>query len=91
MTVSLDQAKAQLRVRHNDDDQFITDLVERAEAAIERYVGADVTTAADLDAAKVLLVEFWFYPDSKVDVDTDTGFPRAVVSLARPFRTPTLR
>lgn len=91
MTVSLDQAKAQLRVRHTDQNGYITDLIARAQTWIDRFVGEELDPQpADLDHASLILIEWWFYPDNKVELDETYNVPRAVVALALPFRTPTL-
>ncbi len=169
MTVSLTQAKAQLRVRHSEQDTYITDLIARAKAWVERFTAlvteetevedtftefgdyllltrspvvdlieiaytdtaGDPQTVADarlqggkvypptdgwpsildysnitatydagyggynptppeLDAAMLLLIEHWFYPDNDATLDEIHDVPCAVVSLAGPFRIPTV-
>lgn len=167
MTVTLAQAKDQLRVRHNDQNEYITSLIARAKAWVERYTatlvaaGAVVenftefgdyitlgrgplvsltsiayvdaagddetvddarpldgkiypplagwpsyaeytpivvtyeagytTTPEELDQAMLVLIEWWFCPDDKIEIDPIEQVPLAVVALARPFRLPTLR
>lgn len=44
----------------------------------------------DLEHAMLLLIENWYYPDNEAEIDEVTGFPVAVVSLAGPFRLPTV-
>ena len=89
--ITLEQAKDQLRVLHSDQDDFISDLIARALATIMRLTGDGFDEyAEDLDAAQLLLVEWWFYPDSDVELDEVYNLPRAVVALAVPYRTPTV-
>lgn len=49
MTVSLTQVKAQLRVTNSDSDTYITDLITRAKAWTERYIGQNIVAAAVTD------------------------------------------
>lgn len=89
--ITLEQAKDQLRVLSDDQDSFISDLMSRALATLQRLVGDNYDPySEDLDAAQLLLVEWWFYPDSDVELDEVYNLPRAVVALAVPYRTPTV-
>ena len=89
--ITLEQAKAQLRVLSSDQDDFITDLMNRALATLQRLTGENYDPySEDLDAAQVLLVEWWFYPDNDVELDEVYNLPRAVVALAVPYRDPTI-
>ena len=49
MTVTLTQAKAQLRVTHTDEDTYITDLIARARAWVERYIASPIAASAVID------------------------------------------
>jgi uncharacterized phiE125 gp8 family phage protein len=49
MTVTLTQAKAQLRVTHSDEDTYITDLIARAKAWVERYTAKNIAAAEVID------------------------------------------
>src|SRR5688500_14921323 len=49
MTVTLAQAKAQLRVTHNSEDTYIADLITRATAWLERYVAKPLTVTTVVD------------------------------------------
>jgi uncharacterized phiE125 gp8 family phage protein len=49
MTVSLTQVKAQLDIRDSDHDTFLTDLIARAKAWIERFIGENIVSAAVTD------------------------------------------
>ena len=91
MSVTLAEAKAQLRVRHDEQDDYITLLISAARAAIERYTGDNFDEALDdLKAAQLLYIEYLFYPPDKIDMDELTGWPLSVAALARPYRLPTL-
>jgi uncharacterized phiE125 gp8 family phage protein len=49
MTVTLTQAKAQLRVTHSDEDTYITDLIARAKAWVERYIAQPIAVSTVVD------------------------------------------
>ena len=87
MTVSLDLAKAHLRVLHDDEDNLILSYIDAAQAWIDRFCGENVDVyAAELDQAQLLLVGF-YYETRGIGDDV----PPAVHALAGPFRTPTIR
>jgi uncharacterized phage protein (predicted DNA packaging) len=90
LTLSL--IKQYLRVRHNDQDDLITDMIGRAQGWVSRYVGEEPDPRpTEMDTAAILLVQFYFYPDDKYDLDEWTDVPRAVVAQLRAYRTPTLQ
>lgn len=92
MSITLDEAKAHLRIRSDAHDAHITLLVSSADAALQRYAGDNHDpNAADLKAAQMLLVEQMFYPSENMETDEATGWPVAAAALAQPFRVPTLR
>jgi uncharacterized phiE125 gp8 family phage protein len=49
VTVTLTQAKAQLRVTHSGEDTYITDLIARAKAWVERYTAKNIAAAEVVD------------------------------------------
>lgn len=49
MTVTLTQAKAQLGLNHTDHDTYITDLITRAKAWVERYTAKNIAAAEVID------------------------------------------
>lgn len=91
MSVTLEQAKEHLRIRHDDQDVLISDQIMRSQSALIRLTGSGyVEDEPDLDAAQLLMIEWMFRPEDKVEIDPVYHLPRAVVALACPFRTPTL-
>lgn len=93
MSVSLELAKAHLRITHDDQDVLISSHIASADARIRRFVAnaeINIDAEADLVAAQLLLVEWLFDPEGKVEIDDIYKMPRAVVSLAQPHRTPTV-
>lgn len=91
MSIDLAAAKAYLRVIHGDDDAQITLLMNSALAALERYAGDNYdATAADIDAAHLLYLDYLYYPRDDVELDEVTGWPMAVAALMQQFRLPTL-
>ena len=92
MTITLEEAKAHLRIRHADHDAHIGLLVSSADAALQRYAGDNHDPDAfDLKAAQMLLVEQMYYPAGDIEIDEQTGWPVAAAALARPYRLPTVR
>jgi uncharacterized phiE125 gp8 family phage protein len=49
MTVTLTQVKAQLGVRHSDEDTYLGDLITRAKAWVERYSGQNIVSGEVID------------------------------------------
>ena len=91
MSVTLAEAKAQLRVRHDEQNDYISLLINAARSAIERYTGENFDEGLDdLKAAQLLYIEYLFYPPEKFEMDEATGWPLSVSALARPYRLPTL-
>ncbi len=91
MSISLTEAKAQLRIRHSEQDDYITLLASAATAAIARFIDPDLETFPDdLKAAELLLLEHLFYPADSIDTDEVTGWPLCVAALAWPYRLPTV-
>ncbi|QBX37226.1 phage gp6-like head-tail connector protein [Brevundimonas sp. S30B] len=90
--VSLEQAKANLRVTEANEDQFIRDLIEAAEAYIGRLTGRAFIDGEDhpseLRQAALLLIAMWFR--NRLPVNTGnlsvTELPFGVNALLAPFR-----
>jgi hypothetical protein len=92
MTVTLDQAKQQLHVLHEDDDAQLTSLIIWSTAEIVRFTGADYDAEApELNLAQIILIRWRYYPDEEVELDDIYHLPRAFVAVVSgSFRTPTL-
>jgi hypothetical protein len=89
--ITLELAKEHLRIRHDDQDTLITSHINSADQALRRFLGDEADAYADeLVAAELLLVEWFYRPEDKVDLDPIHQMPRAVVALAGPYRTPTV-
>lgn len=89
--ITLELAKEHLRVRHDDQDTLITSHIMSADQTLRRFLGDNADAYADeLVAAELLLVEWLFRPEDKVELDPVHQMPRAVVALAGPYRTPTV-
>lgn len=58
--ITLAEAKNTLRVEHNLDDDYISDLIKAAEAVILRETGKDAIDAYDLKAVQRLLVHDFY-------------------------------
>jgi len=91
MSVTLEQAKAHLRILNDHENDRIAGLVLQSQAMLMRLTGAGYDEEAeDLNAAQLLVIEWLFRPDERLVLDDIYKLPRAVVALAVPFRTPTL-
>ena len=91
MSVDLGRAKEHLRIRHDDQNDYITTLMASALAALQRYAGDNYDeNAADIDAAHLILVDHLFYPEKDYKIDPHTLWPLPVVALMKPFRNSTL-
>lgn len=93
MSVELALAKAHLRITSDDLDVLIQSHIASADAHIVRFVNddeLDIDEQPELIAAQLLLIEWLFDPEGKVEIDDIHGIPGAVVALAGPFRLPTV-
>lgn len=88
-SVSMELAKAHLRVRHTDEDALIGQYIATAKGWVDRYtgfvLGEDETYPQELIAAQLILIGFYYQHR-----DTNAEVPAAVEALAGPFRTPTV-
>jgi hypothetical protein len=106
LPVTLEQAKAHLRVVDSEDDSDIADKLLSAQAAVLNYLklssldslkaGSPANFPAGVDgavsAATLLLVGYLYRNrDTDVDREWEAGFlPRPVTALLYPLRDPTL-
>lgn len=89
--LTLDLVKTHLRIRHSDQDALLQSHITSADSQMRRFLGDDYDVYADeLVAAQLLMVEWLYRPDDKVELDPVHQMPRAVVALAGPYRTPTV-
>lgn len=89
MTVTLQLAKDHLRIRQDDQNDLIYSHMDSARAAVVKFIGAEPDAYEDdVTAAELLLIEWFFRPADKVDLDENYALPRAVVSLLMPMRLP---
>lgn len=92
MSVDLALAKQHLRVLHDDEDVLIGTLIDASLAHLQKLLGDDYEPYLDdLAAAQLLLIEWLYRPEDKVDLDEIFNLPRAVVALATPYRLPTIQ
>lgn len=89
--LTLAQIKRHLHILHDDDDSQLSDLARQAGKEMLRYVGqyAMDSYASELLIAQIIWVRWRYYVDEQVEIDEITGYPRAFVALAGPYRTPT--
>lgn len=93
MSVDLALAKAHLRITSDDQDLLIQSHIASADAQIVRFINddeLDIDATPELVSAQLLLIEWLFDPEGKVEIDDIHGMPGAVVALAGPFRLPTV-
>lgn len=89
--LTLDLVKAHLRIRHSDQDALLQSHITSADGQLRRFLGDGYDVYADeLVAARLLMVEWLYRPDDKVELDPIHQMPRAVVALAGPYRAPTV-
>ncbi|MGV1682908.1 head-tail connector protein [Sphingopyxis sp. NJF-3] len=93
MSVSLEMAKEQIRVTHDDEDGLIASYIVAANAWLVRYCGDNYDPyAPELEQAELLLVSHWY--ENRSTVDSGNVIPReipfSVEALAGPFRLPTI-
>lgn len=85
--ITLELAKAHLRVATDDENTLISSYMIAANAWIVRYTGENYDDAApELDQAQLLLVGSMYENREAAIVD----IPAAVEALAGPFRLPTI-
>lgn len=89
MTVTLQLAKDHLRIRQDDQDELIGSHMDSAHSAVVKFIGEEPDAYEDdVTAAELLLIEWFFRPADKVDLDENYGLPRTVVALLMPMRLP---
>ena len=99
MVVSLEEAKAHLRVQHDEENQLIEGLIQQAQTAAEDFCrvsfepflnsdGAAIETPGPVKLAILLMVGY-FYENR--EAEDGTGFRtmrRAFLTLLYPYRDP---
>ena len=95
--ITLDDAKAHLRVTIPDDDTLISDQIDAAEALIAEYVatesGSDLETTYPngvpeplKQAIKLLVAHFYENREATVIGNTPNVLPYSVFDLVGPYR-----
>lgn len=90
-SLTLDLVKAHLRIRHSDQDALLQSHIISADGHLRRFLGDGYDVYADeMVSAQLLMVEWLYRPEDKVELDSIHQIPRAVVAIVGPYRTPTV-
>lgn len=85
--VTLNMAKAHLRIRHNDEDALIADYIRTARAWMARYAGVnDDPAAPELQLAELMLVASFYEDREGTAAALANGVPAGIAHLVVPFR-----
>jgi len=91
MAVSLEDAKAHLRIGFDADDAYITGIIEAAENYVESVGVAFATPIQPAVRHAVLLITSHFYNNREaVTVEAVNAMPFGVNALLQPFREQTI-
>lgn len=91
MAVSLEEAKAHLRISFTADDAYITGIIEAAEDHVESVGVALATPIQPAVRHAVLLIVSHFYNNREaVTAEAVNAMPFGVNALLQPFREQTL-
>ena len=90
MIVSLEEAKAHLRVQHDEEDGLITSLIEQAQRAAEDFCRTSFETDPPGPVKLAVLLMAGYYYENRA-AEESAGFGtmrRAFISLLYPYRVP---
>lgn len=93
MFVTLEEAKQHLRVDHDEDDEYITSLIEVGESAIQNYINrpySEVLEDGELPtplrhAIKIQIAKLYEYREGDRAGST-SEVPFALAALVMPYR-----
>lgn len=92
MIVSLDELKTHLRVEHNEEDEYIENLITQAQTAAEDYCRVSFEEMDEppepVRLAVMLLASFYYENRDIPDMTTYKATRMAFESLLYPYRDP---
>ena len=94
MVVTLEEAKAHLRVDTADDDALITGLIEAATDMVESWLSRELyegeSTPRAIKVAITMLVAHWYINTEAVGTSSLSIVPLSVEALLAPYRVVTV-
>ena len=99
MIVTLDEVKTHLRIEHNEEDDYITSLIQQAQTAAEDYCRVQFEPESDDEGnvpavpepvrlAVILMTSFYYENRDIPDMTTYKATRMAFDSLLYPYRDP---
>ena len=98
MIVTVDEVKTHLRIEHNEEDSYIGDLIQQAQAEAEDYCRVSFETTDDegnpvdppepVRLAVILMTSFYYENRDIPDMTTYKATRMAFDSLLYPYRDP---
>ena len=99
MIVTLDELKTHLRIQHDDEDDYIRNLIIQAQTAVEDYCritldpyldgeGDEVEAPEPVRLAVILMTSFYYENRDIPDMVTYKAMRMAFDSLLYPYRDP---
>jgi uncharacterized phage protein (predicted DNA packaging) len=86
MTVTLEIAKAHLRILHDDEDNELVGPIQAAHSWITRYCGDGYEDSPVLDIAELMLIAMFYEDREGTQASLTNGVPRGIAHLVVPFR-----
>ncbi len=91
MLISLEEAKTHLRIEHDEEDEYLTELIRQAQAAAEDYCRVefpDEDPPEPVRLALLLFVGFYYENRDIPDMTTYKAMRMAFDALLYPYRDP---